>query len=414
MIEDEFCQNETSQRIFFHEIEAFGYRYVNLTICLFGIVCNLLNLCVLFQRRLKQSPYTYLTGLAFADISTLIFMLPLSIVRGDFLRHQKFFSILALLQYRYNIPLANYFGQISIMIILALTIERYLFTTYPLKTRTFCQPKYARIVVILIIVLCIPINLPRFFIHESEVIVEPFGSFNSSLCHTWPFLIAQTGQCLCLKSKTREFFRSYRHPYFISMFVLNQISPFFILLYLNFKLINRVQNSNHWTRNESEDQNGAELRRSTHQQSRRLRDENRLTKTLVSIVLVFLVCNTFTIVSYPGFLEKLRRYFPNYSEHCSKLQTLITNIMLLLNYSINFFFYCAFNRKFRDCFKLTFLNCRISRRLNRHRESFTLAKVSNSQTPSRNSSFYSSIRFRSQNHNSIQLTTTPIMNSLQP
>ena len=63
-----------------------GYRYVMLPICIFGVVCNLLNLSVLLQRRLKESPYTYLTGLALADMLTLIFISSLSIVRGDYIR----------------------------------------------------------------------------------------------------------------------------------------------------------------------------------------------------------------------------------------------------------------------------------------------------------------------------------------
>ena len=65
-----------------HDIEVAGYRYVMLTICIFGVVCNILNLCVLLQRRLKESPYTYLTGLALADMFTLDFnFVPFAIVR---------------------------------------------------------------------------------------------------------------------------------------------------------------------------------------------------------------------------------------------------------------------------------------------------------------------------------------------
>ena len=124
-----------------HSIEVAGYRYVMLTICIFGVVCNILNLCVLLQRRLKESPYTYLTGLAFADMFTLISISPVSIVRGDYIRHENIFLTLTRLEAQLYMPLANYFGQVSIMITVALTIERYLFTTYPLRTRSFCKPR---------------------------------------------------------------------------------------------------------------------------------------------------------------------------------------------------------------------------------------------------------------------------------
>jgi hypothetical protein len=61
-------------------------------------------------------------------------------------------------------PLANCFGQVSIMITVALTFERYLFITYPLRTQSFCQPSYARRVVAIILILCAISNIPRFLI----------------------------------------------------------------------------------------------------------------------------------------------------------------------------------------------------------------------------------------------------------
>src|SRR5437588_11741397 len=88
---------------------------------------------------------------------------------------------------------------------------------------------------------------------------------------------------------------------------------------------------------------------------KRLRDEHRLTKTLVSIIVVFLICNTITIISYTNFIRYItKKKYPNYFRTGFRIQKLITNIMLLLNYSINFFFYCAFNQKFLDTLKLTF------------------------------------------------------------
>ena len=350
-----------------HDIEVFGYRYVILSICLFGIVCNILNLCVLLQRRLKESPYTYLTGLAVADMLTLICISPFSIVRGDYIRHENIFYMLTRLELQFYMPLANYFGQVSIMITLALTIERYLFTTYPLRTRTFCKPLYARIVISVILCACALISFPRFLSDHVRAVVGPWQTFNSSICSTYPFLIESSstnrnhiGQCFCVTVYTRTFFQPYKDRYYYTLFLLNQIAPVLILFYLNLKLIRRVQQSNRYTLAELVARQHEEKRPATtptfhSTKQKRIRDEHRLTKTLVAIVVVFLICNTFTIVSYPGLMKKLtEKKYPHYRQNGFRVQKLITNIMLLLNYSINFFFYCAFNQKFLDTLKWTF------------------------------------------------------------
>ena len=348
-----------------HDIEVAGYRYVMSTICIFGIVCNILNLCVLLQRRLKESPYTYLTGLAFADMLTLMSISPVSIVRGDYIRHENLFLILTRLEAQIYMPLANYFGQVSIMITVALTVERYLFTTYPLRTQSFCKPTYARRVVAIILILCAICNIPRFLMETVDQLIGSEWDFSSSRCATHPFIIeysstnqSHIGQCFCVRYHTRSKLLLIKNYYYATMLVINQIFPFAILLCLNLSLIRRVQMSNRFTLAELIARQGDPFTRIPLMNSakqKRLRDEHRLTKTLVAVVIVFLVCNTFTIISFPALVRLVtEKRYPNYSRSGFRIQRLITNIMLLLNYSINFFFYCAFNQKFLDTLKITF------------------------------------------------------------
>ncbi|CAF0936338.1 unnamed protein product [Rotaria sordida] len=388
-----------------HDIEVAGYRYVILTICIFGVVCNLLNLCVLLQRRLKESPYTYLTGLAIADMVTLISISPFSIVRGDYIRHENIFFTLVRFESQFYMPLANYFGQVSIMITLALTIERYLFTTYPLRTRSFCKPRYARIIITIILIICALLSFPRFLMENVIPSIGPVDSFNPSICSTQAFIIKYSstnsthiGQCFCVVGCPRKKFLPYRNAYYITMFIINQILPVFILLFLNLKLIRRVQNSNRYTLDELVARQHTQMPSSStlmmHPiKQKRLRDEHRLTKTLVAIVLVFLVCNTFTIVSYPNFIKQITiKKYPNYINSGFRIQKLITNIMLLLNYSINFFFYCAFNQKFLDTLKTTFRHTICSylqdKFYHQNNNIATQRTLLNSTTSSANSSCY--------------------------
>jgi neurotensin receptor 1 len=400
------CISNESRLIYsdaLHDVEVAGYRYVILTICIFGVVCNMLNLCVLLQPRLKESPYTYLTGLAVADMLTLISISPFSIVRGDYIRHENIFFALTRFECQFYMPLANYFGQVSIMITLALTIERYLFTTYPLRTRSFCKARYARIVIGIILILCALLSFPRFLLETVTNIVGPEHSFNSSTCSTHPFIIrysstnsSHTGQCFCVTSYPRKAYFPYRNAYYITMFIFNQILPAFILLFLNLKLIQRVQQSNRYTLNELVARQHNHLASSTPIippiKQKRLRDEHRLTKTLVAVVVIFLICNTFTIISYPDLVRKITsKKYPNYIYIGFRIQKLITNIMLLLNYSINFFLYCAFNQKFLDTLKTTFRQPLCSYKFFRHHSDSisTQGTLFNSRASSINSSYYS-------------------------
>jgi len=364
------CLNNTNQTHYhdlLHDIEIIGYRYITLIICIFGIVCNILNLCVLLQRRLKESPYTYLTGLAVADMLTLVFISPVSVVRGDYIRNEQILFDAVRFEGQIYMPLANYFGQVSIMITLALTIERYLFTTYPLRTRSFCKPRYARIIIAIIIVLCAMLSCPRFLFDTVNKNFDDYRRFNSIRCVSYPFVVESSsrntsyiGQCFCVEGQTRKISRPIKNIYYIIMLMLNQVFPVIILFFLNLKLILRVQQSNRYTLGELVARQHTHLPTtatpSIHPiKQKRLRDEHRLTKTLVAVVVIFLVCNTFTIISYPDLVKQItKQRYPNYMATGFRVQKLITNIMLLLNYSINFFFYCAFNQKFLDTLKSTF------------------------------------------------------------
>jgi hypothetical protein len=405
--------NGTAHSNTLHDIEVAGYRYVMLTICIFGIFCNILNLCVLLQRRLKESPYTYLTGLALADMLTLISISPVSIVRGDYIRHENIFFALTRLEAQIYMPLANYFGQVSIMITVALTMERYLFTTYPLRTQSFCQPTYARRVIAIILILCLITNIPRFLTETVEQIIGTDSTFQYSKCSTHPFIIqysstndSHIGQCFCVHSYTRSKFVSIKNYYYSIMLVLNQILPFAILLCLNLSLIRRVQMSNRFTLKEliarENINHGSTTPTINTAKQKRLRDEHRLTKTLVAVVIVFLVCNTFTIVSYPGLVRLItQKRYPNYFQTGFRIQRLITNIMLLLNYSINFFFYCAFNQKFLDTLKITFryenLFCR--KLSSSHRTSSTHSSMSLPSKVCTTNQYISSCRINSEDMN---------------
>lgn len=53
-------------------VEDVGYAYVIPVTCVVGVVLNVVNVLVLLSPRLTTSTYVYLTGLAVADLASLV------------------------------------------------------------------------------------------------------------------------------------------------------------------------------------------------------------------------------------------------------------------------------------------------------------------------------------------------------
>lgn len=110
--------------------------YITISI---GIVFNLLNLIVLLKSKLNESPYTYLTMLAFSDLGA-ISMVGVEKVRqmiGDASGDTGYGHL-------YVATGINIFLSSSMYITLALTIERFIFVHSPFKAMSICRRSIAR------------------------------------------------------------------------------------------------------------------------------------------------------------------------------------------------------------------------------------------------------------------------------
>ena len=301
--------------------EALYYVYLGPGICVFGMLCNILNLCVLSQKELSDSPYTYLTALAVADFGMLaISFSHLVTVYAANSVSKAIFNV-----YIY-FGVGNIFLNCSVWFIVLLTIERMLFVVRPLLTRS--SRKRARIRIAIVIVCCCLLNIPRFFIYEAREykntgIFYPFG----------------TGF-----QKSQTF---YGTSWFQALMI--NFIPLIILIIANSILIFAVQRA----RKQRE-----EFQMNSNQEQSWRKDEARLTKTLISVVILFIVC---TLPS--AFVEDPIAYAffsgdKTWAEYLMSPgnQTFIytSNLLLFLNCSLNFVLYCAFNDKFRRAMKHLF------------------------------------------------------------
>ncbi|KAL4233468.1 hypothetical protein ACF0H5_008149 [Mactra antiquata] len=298
-------------------------------ICIFGIVCNILNLCVLSQKILNDSPYIYLTALAVSDLTllTISFIhLVSSKASGTFIK--AFYDIYIFF------TTANIFFNSSVWLVVVLTIERVLFVTRPL---TFRPSKIkARWCIAIVFLLCSVINIPRFFTYKITT---------AQIDHYYPQGTA---------FRKSELF--YQVSWFHAM-VINFV-PFVTILVTNSVLVYGL----HKARKER-------VSLHSNQEHSIKADQTRLTRTLVAVVVTFFICTVPSAfvddpIAYSLFGEG--RTWKDYIESpANQMFIHISNLLLFLNSSLNFLLYCSFNKKFRSATKSFFAKTRVCRRQTR-------------------------------------------------
>ena len=393
-------------------IIQYGYAYLVPSICVFGILCNIINLTVLLNRRLKESPYTYLTGLATFDILTLLFTLSITFTRSQSLWFNYKIDlqreyILAKLEKTFFLPLANTFSPMSIIVVVALTVERFLFTRFPMKAKDFCVPKYARKVIFLLFICVLIIRIPVYMFYNAKLVRVNSTSYGNSseseniLFSEILFLCNNELGLLC-KTKTENYFENFQNIYYFLSFILFQIIPVLVLSILNVSLLTMVEKSH---RNSERLQKSdlissfkrpASTSSDIHRMSivnsrksisrvsecsikskRRPFESNRLRKvsvistksvssrfdrehvklrrTLIAVTSCAIISELCSIITYDKIMVFLIEWYDkSYMKNGYQIQRLISNTVVVISHSVNFFLFCAFNTRYLDVFKMTY------------------------------------------------------------
>ena len=388
-------------------ISQYGYAYLVPSICVFGILCNIINLTVLLNRRLKESPYTYLTCLATFDILTLLFTLSLTFTRSQSiwfsykigLKHEY---INSKLEKKFFLPTANLFSPMSSLITVVLTVERFFFTKFPMKATSFCVPEYARRIMFILFICVFIFRIPVYLFYDIKLELNSTTSNSSSNSKYIRFTDMDD---LCVNSSTckisiENYYKNFQNFYYIFSFVVFQIIPAFLLAILNVSLIIMVRKAY----NKSKELQKSDILKNIYQEetadltdrrlsvtsmntnkhlilpprksivenrarllsiqqnfqnkvkdTKRLRDQVKLTRTLIAVICFALVSEIVSIITYDRITEFLiGRYYENYMLSGYKMQRLISNTIVCISHSVNFFLYCAFNTRYLDVLKFTY------------------------------------------------------------
>ncbi|ESO89591.1 hypothetical protein LOTGIDRAFT_94907, partial [Lottia gigantea] len=282
-----------------------------------GLMGNLFTIIVLTRKTMHTSTNFFLTALAIWDSIVLIstfLLISLGELSSTF--KSSVFPYVVIIVY----PIALIAQTSTIWLTVSFTVERYIAVCHPLKAASMCTIARARMVIVGISAISILYNTPRWFeyfikdytyipTNETCVIVDQTDFGKSHLYHKIYF----------------------GWLYFLVMCVI----PLFSLAVLNILLIVAVKHSQKQRINMNV------------RQSR----ENNVTIMLVSVVIVFMLCQVPALIynmAYAINMEATKHMFG------WKILSSIRNFLVTFNSAINFMLYCALGQKFRRTFVRTF------------------------------------------------------------
>ncbi|NPA72554.1 MAG: G-protein coupled receptor [Gammaproteobacteria bacterium] len=243
-------------------------------------------------------------------------------------------------KYHFGIPVTNTCSNTAVWLTLTFTIERYIGVCHPMKGKALCTPQRAKYIILVVCTAAAVLTVPDFFAKrvETVVVVSPSGEN----------VTTYVGRATEL-SKMASF--SVGYSYMIQ--VLFTFMPLILLLAFNSLLIRAVMQANR-QRHAMANMNVVRSER----QERHSRDQHRITVMLITVVIVFLLCQSpqaiqnilLSYYSHKGLITPVKiRLFT--------ITANVFNLFVIINASVNFILYSAFSTKFRRTFSRLFCRC---------------------------------------------------------
>lgn len=290
-------------------------------IVLLGMIGNFLTIIILSQRAMRSSTNYYLSALAIWDSAVLICTLLLIGLPGALPQEDVYMTHVFAYVVSYIYPIALIAQTATIWLTVSFTVERYIAVCHPLKAATMCTITRAKTVITGVSLGSTLYNIPRWFDYTPTRIAGPLSN-----------------DTVVVPSRT-AFSQNpiYLQVYFSWLYVpIMCIVPLLILLVLNLFLILAVRHS----QRQRKDMNVRQCR------------ENSITIMLVSIVMVFIVCQVPALVYNLAYAVDNAHVQMNFGY---QILSNLRNFLVNLNSAVNFILYCALGQKFRRIFIHTFL-----------------------------------------------------------
>ncbi|XP_059485581.1 sex peptide receptor-related protein 2 isoform X2 [Neocloeon triangulifer] len=333
----------TSVYLDFMEGSRFWIQRVLVPIVVFvGVVGNIVTAIVLTRRRMRSSTNVYLTALAASDLLYLLFLFSLS------LAHYGLTGATAdayWTYWRFGLWLTDSTSSTSIWLTVSFTVERYIAVCHPMRGKMLCTESRARKVTMLVYVLCFLSTFSTPF--EWQTVRKPIEEINDTQSNV---TISDVATRVTVELTELGKLHSYRTIFYWFSSLVFVFLPLLLLVVFNSFLILAVHKSQrqrrHLTQSERHRPDGSQ---------NNAQQENKITVTLIAVVVLFLICQSPTAVTliYTSLTDDPE---PN-SDKDRLLRGLgnIFNLLVAVNAACNFLLYCALSDKYRRTFAMTFL-----------------------------------------------------------
>lgn len=323
------------------------HGYLAASVCVFGVVANMLNIIVLTRKNMVSSTNIILTGLAISDGLTMAFYFPwalqMYVIHGTAVSLDRDTEGCAKFQLSYAI-ISVVVHSISIWLTVSLAVFRYVFIRFPRIGAQYCNVQRAKTALItvaaVVTVVCIP-NAISYEMRSDPAANHGFGN-NSNLSIWWIDVKNSTTTDVVLQK-----FNFWVQAIFVKLL------PCFLLTVFSVLLVRTMSDAEKrrkkmMTKNSVADGETQPIGTS----SKRSRRSQRTTRMLLTVVILFLVTET-----PQGIMNLLSGLIQDFFHHIYTPLGDLLDILALINNGINFVLYCTMSKQFRDTFISVFCRC---------------------------------------------------------
>ncbi|XP_030756446.1 sex peptide receptor-like [Sitophilus oryzae] len=328
------------------------HGYLSLTVCIFGSLANIFNICVLRTKHMRSPTNYILTGLAIADLLVMLEYIPFTIHRNlpPNPLYYSHFSYSWAIYYKFHASFTLILHFIACCLTILLAIWRYVFVSR-LQASKICSDETTTVICIMLtylacsLVCCPMIPFLKIITYEQRcdrtgIIIENKDSYkyNSSEFYNYTIYLLSPNDPLKLSVWVYS--------------VLLKLVPCALLTVLSYKIISALIETRR-RRLKLLGCNMEAMEKNTKSHTIQLYKENqsdRTTKMLLAVLILFLV------TEFPqGILGQISALKGDvFLKECYNSLGEIMDILALINSSINFILYCTMSRQFRVTFEEMF------------------------------------------------------------
>ena len=295
------------------------YTFFCGTLCVLGVIGNIATFAVFQMDNLKTSTTFLFQGLALTDTVLLVMCFPVYCIQPafDYMggRQDAFQDAHAYILV-YLLPIALLAQTATIWVTVVVGINRYIAVCLPYQASRLCSVAKARQYLAAVLICSLIYCIPRFL--QAKVVDEWSVEYNRTIHMA---KLTDIGE--------NKYFNIIYNNICYLIFML--FFPVLLLTILNIRLINTLKAIN---------------QRRSEMQTRQQKQDNNVTFVLIIVVLVFTICQTPALIN-----QILWNVLPDNSRHCGGLQFYfrpLSNLMVILNSSVNFIIYYLFNKRFKS------------------------------------------------------------------